>query len=49
MNISTLEQVRKDMEHGVYNHTNNGECTGCGDCCSNLLPMTEKEIEAIKD
>ena len=48
MNISTLEQVRKDMEHGVYNHTNNGECTGCGDCCSNLLPMTEKEIEAIK-
>ena len=48
MNIETLEQVRKDMEHGVYNHTNNGECTGCGDCCSNLLPMTEKEIEAIK-
>lgn len=48
MNISTLEQVRKDMEHGVYNHTNNGECTGCGDCCSNLLTMTEKEIEAIK-
>ncbi len=29
MNISTLEQVRKDMEHGVYNMTENGKCTGC--------------------
>lgn len=48
MNIGTLEQVRKDMEHGVYDMTDNGKCIGCGNCCSNLLPMTEKEIEIIR-
>lgn len=48
MKISTLEQVRKDMEHGVCNMTDNGKCTGCGNCCSNLLPMTDKEIEIIR-
>lgn len=48
MNISTLEQVRKDMEHGVYDKTDNGKCTGCGNCCSNWLPMTEKEIRIIR-
>lgn len=48
MNISMLEQVRKDMEHGVYDMTDNGKCTGCGNCCSNLLPMTEKEINTIR-
>lgn len=47
MNIGTLKQVRKDMEHGVYDMTDNGKCTGCGNCCSNLLPMTDKEIEII--
>lgn len=48
MNIATLEQARKDMEHGVYNKTDNGRCTGCGSCCSNLLPMTDKEIRIIR-
>lgn len=48
MKTSTLEQVRKDMEHGVYNMTENGKCTGCGNCCSNILPMTDKEIEVIQ-
>lgn len=48
MDISTLEQVCKDMEHGVYDKTDNGKCTGCGNCCSNWLPMTEKEIRIIR-
>lgn len=48
MNISTLEQVRKDMEHGVCNMTENGKCTGCGNCCVNILPMTDREIEVIR-
>lgn len=48
MNIATLEQVRKDMEYGVYDNTDNGKCTGCGACCSNMLPMTDKEIEVIR-
>lgn len=49
MMVSTLEQVRKDMEHGVYNKTDNGKCTQCGACCSNLLPMTDKEITVIRN
>lgn len=28
--------------------TNNGKCVGCGACCSNSLPMSEKEIRDIK-
>lgn len=48
MKTSTLEQVRKDFEHGVYNMKENGKCTGCGNCCSNILPMTDKEIEVIR-
>ena len=28
--------------------TNNGKCSECGDCCSNRLPMSQKEINQIK-
>lgn len=48
MNISTLEQVRKDMQNGTYNLTDNGKCTQCGNCCSRMLPMTDKEIAVIR-
>ena len=30
------------------NHTDNGKCTGCGACCSSLLPVSEKELHKIK-
>lgn len=49
MMVSTLEQVRKDIEHGVYDKTDKGKCTQCGACCSNLLPMTDKEITVIRN
>lgn len=28
--------------------TKNGKCKSCGNCCSNLLPMTKAEVETIK-
>ena len=46
--IGTMEDVRRDVEHGVYDNTDHGICTGCGECCSNLLPMTESEITTIR-
>lgn len=46
--ISTLEKVRRDMDDNIYNFTKDGECTGCGSCCSNLLPMNGKEIKEIR-
>lgn len=29
------------------NNTINGKCSGCGNCCSNILLLTEKEINKI--
>lgn len=31
----------------VYDFTNNGKCSNCGACCSNLLPMSDSEKSAI--
>lgn len=46
--ISLLESVRRGMEDNIYNFTVDGKCSGCGNCCSNLLPMSEKEIKTIQ-
>lgn len=46
--VGTLGQMIEDMENGVYNLTDNGKCTGCGACCSNFLPMTDKEVSTIR-
>lgn len=44
----TIEDMIKDMKHGVYDKTDNGRCVGCGECCSNALPMRQKEIKIIQ-
>ena len=46
--IGTIEQMIKDMEHGVYDFTKDGKCSQCGQCCANFLPMSEKELKIIK-
>ena len=46
--MNELEQIKKEMEQGVYDFTKNGKCSCCGACCSNLLPMTKQEIKVIK-
>lgn len=46
--VGTFEKMQKDLSNGTYDFTDNGKCTQCGKCCSNLLPMTEKEIEVIR-
>lgn len=28
--------------------TRSGECTACGECCGNLLPLTSAEVERIR-
>lgn len=32
----------------VTDFTQNGKCSNCGECCSNLLPLSEREIRTIK-
>ena len=46
--VGTFEKMQKDLSNGTYDFTDNGKCTQCGKCCSNLLPMTEKEIKVIR-
>lgn len=45
---SFLEYVSKGMEDNLYNYTENGKCSGCGNCCSDLLPMSQKEVDVIR-
>ena len=46
--IGTLEQMIENMEQGVFNFTDDGHCSNCGQCCSDVLPVSEKEIHTIK-
>ena len=37
------------MEYAsVKDFTDNGKCSNCGQCCSNLLPLSNREIKNIK-
>lgn len=36
------------MQSGVFDKTNHGECSQCGACCSNALPMSKEEIGKIR-
>lgn len=46
--IGLLSDVISDMQRGVMNFTENGECSNCGACCSNLLPMTQYEVKRLR-
>lgn len=32
----------------ITNFTNNGKCSSCGACCSDILPISESEVQQIK-
>lgn len=32
----------------ITNFTNNGKCSSCGACCSDILPISESEVQKIK-
>ena len=46
--IGNFQEFIKEMESGVYDYTKNGKCVGCGKCCSNLLALSEREIQEIR-
>lgn len=48
MQKTNIEQILKDIKHGVYNFTQNGKCISCGNCCTALLPMTKEELKTIQ-
>ena len=47
--IGTLEKVMEDMRNGVYDYTRDGKCSGCGNCCSRILPVSGKEVRRIRE
>ena len=49
MKNGTFDSMIDDFKNGTFNLTCNGKCTECGECCSNLLPMTDDEISVIKN
>lgn len=46
--VAEIESILRDMESGVFDFTVSGECSGCGQCCSNFLPISGKEIKKIR-
>lgn len=46
--IGTLADMQEQFRNGTYDLTDNGKCTQCGECCSNILPMTDEEIHIIR-
>ena len=46
--IGSVSQMIDDMKNGVYDFTENGECSNCGSCCSNILPITVGEEKRIR-
>ena len=39
----------KHIQGNVIDFTQNGKCSGCGECCTATLPMSKKELKLIKN
>ena len=49
---TTIEEILKTVLSGTAKITDNsicGQCSKCGECCTNFLPVTQKEVETIQD
>lgn len=48
-NIALLFQAFTEQQRAeTTDNTKHGKCSNCGECCSNRLPMTNREIEHIR-
>ena len=45
--IGTFRELLQAEKRGVTDFTDNGTCSRCGQCCSDLLPLSKTEIERI--
>lgn len=43
-----IKDVMRKMNSGLYDFTDNGRCSSCGQCCGNLLPLSVSDISRIK-
>lgn len=47
--IGSLDKFKADMEAGVRGLTCGGKCAKCGECCTDSLPLSSKEIKRIRN
>lgn len=45
--VNNMQDALRELQSECQDFTKNGKCTGCGSCCSNILPMTEEEVGII--
>ena len=48
---TTVEEILKTVLNGTGKITDNsvcGECSKCGECCTNLLPISQNELDIIQ-
>lgn len=47
--FSLNEVLNKDITEAPIDYTDcEGNCSGCGNCCPNMLPLSQNEIQVIK-
>jgi Fe-S-cluster containining protein len=44
--FGTIDNMLRDAA-GVTDHTYNGECSNCGECCSDFLPVSPEDVRRI--
>lgn len=44
---SAKDLLRDLSETNVTDYTQNGKCSNCGECCTDLMPVTDSEISKI--
>lgn len=47
MLVINHEDLDDGAINGIVDKTNNGKCSGCGECCSRLLPVSKKDQKEI--
>lgn len=45
--LGSMKQMCEDCG-SITDFTQNGECSGCGNCCGNILPISDVEIKRIR-
>ena len=43
-----IQEFNAERRAGVYNFSKDGHCSGCGACCSDILPMSLPEVNRIR-
>lgn len=43
------DELQTGLEARYLNKCIGGKCSGCGDCCTDLLPLTQKEVDRLRE